>query len=111
VTVRQARNMPMPSGERSVTVLRHGTLLVKFYQPQHVDEQTPHTRDEVYVVTSGQGWFVNGKGRHRFETGDVLFVAAGTVHRFEDFSDDFSTWVLFYGPEGGEPAGADHSEL
>jgi hypothetical protein len=24
------------------------------------------------------------------------------VHRFEDFSDDFCTWVMFYGPEGGE---------
>ena len=24
------------------------------------------------------------------------------VHRFEEFSDDFATWVMFYGPEGGE---------
>jgi hypothetical protein len=23
-------------------------------------------------------------------------------HRFEDFTDDFATWVIFYGPEGGE---------
>jgi hypothetical protein len=23
-------------------------------------------------------------------------------HRFEDPSDDFGTWVMFYGPEGGE---------
>jgi hypothetical protein len=22
--------------------------------------------------------------------------------RFEDFSDDFATWVIFYGPPGGE---------
>jgi hypothetical protein len=25
-------------------------------------------------------------------------------HRFENFSDDFGTWVFFYGPEGGEGA-------
>jgi hypothetical protein len=24
------------------------------------------------------------------------------VHRFENFTDDFSVWVMFYGPEGGE---------
>ena len=31
-----------------------------------------------------------------------LFVAAGQVHRFEDFSNDFAVWVFFYGPDGGE---------
>ena len=31
-------------------------------------------------------------------------VAAGAVHRFVDFSDDFQTWVVFWGPEGGETA-------
>jgi hypothetical protein len=29
-------------------------------------------------------------------------VPAGTVHRFEDFSDDLTVWVIFYGPQGGE---------
>jgi hypothetical protein len=24
------------------------------------------------------------------------------VHRFEEFTDDFYTWVIFYGPDGGE---------
>jgi len=23
-------------------------------------------------------------------------------HRFENFTDDFATWVIFYGEEGGE---------
>jgi uncharacterized protein YjlB len=32
----------------------------------------------------------------------VLFVPAGTTHRFEDFSADFATWVVFWGPQGGE---------
>jgi hypothetical protein len=30
------------------------------------------------------------------------FVAAGVPHRFESFSDDFATWVVFWGPRGGE---------
>ena len=32
----------------------------------------------------------------------ALFVPAGVVHRFEDFGDDFATWVFFYGPQDGE---------
>lgn len=29
-------------------------------------------------------------------------AAAAAVHLFEDFSADFGTWVVFYGPNGGE---------
>lgn len=50
----------------------------------------------------GSGWFVNGDRRHPFSVGDILFVPVGVPHRFEDFTDDFGTWVIFYGPEGGE---------
>ena len=62
----------------------------------------PHTRDEVYVVVQGTGQFLNGEVRHPFGPGDLLFVPAGVVHRFESFSDDLAVWVIFYGPEGGE---------
>ncbi len=34
--------------------------------------------------------------------GDAFFVAAGVAHKFENFSSDFATWVVFYGPPGGE---------
>jgi len=80
----------------------HGSLSVEIYKPEGVDLQEPHSRDEVYVVASGSGFFVNGDSRERFEAGEVLFVPAGVIHRFEDFGDDFATWVFFYGPEGGE---------
>jgi mannose-6-phosphate isomerase-like protein (cupin superfamily) len=94
--------VPGPNGERSMPVFGHGTLLVKLYAPRGRDPQQPHTRDEVYVVARGEGWFVIGDARHRFEPHDVLFVKAGARHRFEDFSDDFLVWVFFYGPDGGE---------
>jgi mannose-6-phosphate isomerase-like protein (cupin superfamily) len=83
-------------------VFRHGSLQVEIYKPDGVDHQTPHTRDEVYVVISGSGQFINGDTRRPFEAGEVLFVPAGVDHRFVDFTDDFATWVFFYGPEGGE---------
>ena len=94
--------LPGPKGERFVELFRHGSLSVELYAPRGVDPQTPHTRDEVYTVIQGSGWFRNGSDRHRFGPGDVLFVPAGVVHRFEEFTDDMMVWVFFYGPEGGE---------
>jgi mannose-6-phosphate isomerase-like protein (cupin superfamily) len=96
--------LPGSNGERYVELFSHGTLNVELYAPRGTDPQTPHTRDEVYVVIEGNGTFRNGTERHPFERGDVLFVAAGVEHRFEEFSDDLAVWVFFYGPEGGEKA-------
>jgi len=31
-----------------------------------------------------------------------LFVHAGVEHRFEEFTNDLSMWVVFWGPDGGE---------
>jgi len=92
----------LPGGAGFATMLSHGSLEVEIFAPRDVDTQTPHRRDELYVVMRGAGWFVNGEERHPFGPGDVLFVSAGVPHRFEEFTDDFATWVVFYGPEGGE---------
>jgi mannose-6-phosphate isomerase-like protein (cupin superfamily) len=46
--------------------------------------------------------FFDGQRRQPVEAGSFLFVPAGHIHRFEDFSADLVFWVLFYGPEGGE---------
>jgi mannose-6-phosphate isomerase-like protein (cupin superfamily) len=94
--------LPGPAGERYVELFRHGTLTIELYAPRQRDPQTPHTRDEVYAVIQGSGWFQNGAERHRFSPGDVLFVPAGVGHRFEEFTDDLAVWVFFYGPDGGE---------
>lgn len=83
-------------------VFMHGTLSVEVYKPLKVDLQKPHARDEVYVVISGNGTFSCSGERSSFSQGDLLFVPAGVEHRFEDFTEDFSTWVIFYGPNGGE---------
>lgn len=94
--------LPGPQGERFVELFRHGTLAVELYAPRGHDAQSPHTRDEVYVVVYGSGYFRNGSERHRFGPGDVLFAPAGVEHRFEEFSEDLAVWVFFYGPDGGE---------
>jgi len=90
------------SGESFLPLTQRGSLEVEIYSPIHLDRQLPHARDEVYVILSGSGDFVCDGRKMGFRSGDFLFVAAGREHRFIDFSEDFSCWVLFFGPPGGE---------
>lgn len=80
-----------------ITLLNHGDLEVEYYQPDKVDKQTPHEKDEIYVIASGSGSFILEENRYDVKEKDVLFVKAGQDHRFVDFTDDFATWVIFYG--------------
>lgn len=102
ITPDNAEELLKKSDKKFIKLFEHGSLEVEYYKPDIIDEQQPHERDEVYVVISGTGFFVNGENRHPFEPGQVLFVPAGVIHRFEDFTEDFATWVFFYGPKGGE---------
>ncbi|HLN47566.1 MAG TPA: cupin domain-containing protein [Magnetospirillaceae bacterium] len=99
-TVKAAQEAPKLG--LAALLLAHGSMELEYYAPHGHDTQMPHDRDELYVVISGHGWFRNGEVRHEFGPNDVLFVPAKTEHRFEQFSDDFATWVIFWGPQGGE---------
>lgn len=98
----EAMDILSKSEKPFVKLLEHGSMSVEYYAPEFEDLQTPHDQDELYVIDQGEGVFFNGGIRHTFEAGDVLFAPAGVEHRFEVFSDDFATWVIFYGPKGGE---------
>jgi mannose-6-phosphate isomerase-like protein (cupin superfamily) len=91
-----------PGGKRFHYPIRHGTMRVGVYAPVGHDPQQPHTQDELYIVIRGRGTFVKDTDRRPFGPGDVIFVEAGVPHRFEDFTPEFATWVVFWGPEGGE---------
>ena len=93
---------PPPSGNLAVPIFSHGSLVAELYTPRGCDPQTPHDRDEVYVVARGSAAFFNGVDMCPVERGSFMFVGAGQPHRFDDFSEDFAVWVFFYGPEGGE---------
>jgi mannose-6-phosphate isomerase-like protein (cupin superfamily) len=102
-TIEKALQLVAESADKAYGVLlSHGTLELGYYKPDTVDPQQPHTQDEIYIVQSGSGYFVLGEERAPVAQGEALFVPAGMVHRFEDFSDDFAAWVIFYGPQGGE---------
>ncbi len=63
-----------------------------------VDDQTPHTEDEIYVVTAGRATFVDSTGPAPIGPGDTIFVAAGGEHRFVDVTEDLCLVVLFAPP-------------
>ncbi len=109
-TLAQAKAAPIPQGARSALLMRHGTMTLRYYAPKNHDPQTPHEQDEIYIVAAGHGTFALGSAedsleRRRFGPGDAIFAPAGWIHRFEDFSQDFATWVVFWGPKGGEAPG------
>jgi len=93
-----ARALPLPEGRRSSEVFVDGDLEVRFYAPKGHDPQPPHNRDELYIVAAGRGKFRVGDRVDPVAPGALLYVAAHEVYRFEDFSDDFAVWVVFYGP-------------
>ena len=95
------------SGENTTPfsiLFTHGSLAVEVYQPVTTNHQKPHDRDECYVIIEGHGNFEMGDKIISLGPGDFLFVPAGLPHRFTDFGDTMSTWVMFYNPEGGENA-------
>ncbi len=98
VSLTAALALPLTPG-RSAEVFVDGDLEVRFAARPTNGPQVPHQRDELYVVAAGTG-------RYRVEDwvtavgpGDLLFAAARAPHGFEDISEDFAVWVLFYGPQ------------
>ncbi|TQV80980.1 cupin domain-containing protein [Denitrobaculum tricleocarpae] len=96
-----------PQGLRATQSLARGSMKLYFYAPRGEDLQTPHDQDEIYVVLKGSGSFTQIGDEAvpeslSFGPGDAIFVPAGREHRFENFSDDFETWVIMYGVSGGE---------
>ena len=82
--------------------LRHESMRAELFAPIGEDTQQPHDQDELYIVLRGSGTFERDGVLADIAAGDVFFVEAGARHRFARFSDDFATWVVFWGPEGGE---------
>jgi mannose-6-phosphate isomerase-like protein (cupin superfamily) len=59
------------------------------------DGQEPHSEDEIYLVTAGEGTLESGGARVRVGPGAVIYVPAGEVHRFTDITEDLAVVVIF----------------
>jgi mannose-6-phosphate isomerase-like protein (cupin superfamily) len=86
-----------PLGAPFATMMAGSTMSVEVFAPKGEDLQQPHTQDELYFIQRGLGELVINGQRFDAAAGDAFFVAAGVAHCFENFSEDFVTWVVFYG--------------
>ncbi|WP_429499470.1 cupin domain-containing protein [Robbsia andropogonis] len=89
--------LPLPFN----VMFERGDISIELYAPRGLDAQSPHDSDELYIIASGTGTFRRADEICEFHVGDLLFVPAHMEHRFERFSNDFRTWVIFFGPNGG----------
>ena len=103
VTPEEALKQLREQSELPFTVMmKHGSMTLEYFAPKKVDTQMPHKQDEIYVIIDGNGTFYRNGERTACKKNDILFVPAEMEHRFENFSDDFAVWVIFYGADGGE---------
>lgn len=63
------------------------------------DPQQPHAQDEVYMVVSGRAAITVGEETTTVARGSVVFVPAGTPHRFHHITEDLRVMVVFSPPE------------
>lgn len=71
-----------------------------------VDDQTPHTEDEIYVVVRGRAVLETGTGTAAVGPGSVVYVPAGERHTFTQIAGDLTLLVVFapaYGSRASRP--------
>src|ERR1700682_2451269 len=85
------------SGSSYLEFLRQPSMSLGLYAlpAGSVDEQEPHTEDEIYYIVSGRGQIRVAAESRPVETGSVIFVAANVEHRFHDITEDLTTLVFF----------------
>jgi mannose-6-phosphate isomerase-like protein (cupin superfamily) len=94
--------LPKPANEKwkdgvwFTEVFAKGEFELEFFAPRGTDYQTPHEKDEFYIITSGTADLLIEGEKFPCNIGDALFVEAKREHHFENISDDFATWVIFF---------------
>lgn len=63
------------------------------------DPQQPHAQDEVYFVVSGRAAITVDMETTQIARGSVVYVPAGTAHKFHHISEDLRVLVVFSPPE------------
>src|SRR5579862_8575043 len=88
--------------------LRVPSLSMGLYclKAEQVDQQQPHTEDEVYYVVSGKASFRAGEETQAVAPGSLIFVERSVEHRFYKITEDLTVLVFFAPPEGSLEDGA-----
>jgi mannose-6-phosphate isomerase-like protein (cupin superfamily) len=94
--------LPLPANEKwqdgvwFVRAFTKGEFELEFFAPRGPDYQTPHDRDEFYIIVAGAADLIKENEIINCRTGDAVLVEAGEKHNFENISEDFATWVIFF---------------
>jgi mannose-6-phosphate isomerase-like protein (cupin superfamily) len=85
------------SGRSYNEFLRVPSMFTGIYElePGEVDRQTPHNRDELYVLSAGVATLLVDGEKVPVEAGSIVFVAAGVEHRFVDITEAITVLVFF----------------
>ena len=73
-----------------------GEISLVFFAPEKTDYQTFHDENEYYFITRGSGELMIDGERFPTAAGNAFFVPAKVPHHFENFTDDFATWAVFF---------------
>jgi mannose-6-phosphate isomerase-like protein (cupin superfamily) len=98
ITTSEALDRLRSEGTELANLMQVGNLSIDIFKPSGVDNQMPHDRDEVYMIISGKGILNCDNKRSNCKTGDIIYVPAHKLHRFENFSNDFCAWAVFTEP-------------
>ncbi len=71
------------------------SLTIAFWPAGSVDDQTPHTEDEVYCIASGRGQIHVAGEDSPVRPGSIVYVAAGAQHRFHSIEEDLQVPVFW----------------
>ncbi len=94
--------LPKPANEKwkdgvwFTEVFAKGAIELEFFAPRGTDYQTPHEKEEFYIIVSGTADLLIESEKFPCKTGDAMFVPAKIEHHFENISEDFATWVIFF---------------
>ena len=85
------------SGSQYLEFIRKPSLSVGLYMLSTgaIDQQEPHTEDEVYYIVSGRASIQVDKESRPVEAGSVVFVQANIEHRFHTITEDLTILVFF----------------
>lgn len=92
------------SDEAYLEFFRVPTLSLGLYSlpVDAIDQQQPHTEDEVYYIVSGRGQVRVEHEDREVEPGSIVFVPANVKHHFHSITEELKILVFF------SPAEAEH---
>jgi mannose-6-phosphate isomerase-like protein (cupin superfamily) len=94
--------LPKPADEKwkdgvwDVEPFEKAGVRLVFFAPKGKDYQTFHDEDELYFIARGRAELIIDPDRFGAEAGDAFFVPARASHHFEDMSEDFAAWAVFF---------------